>query len=211
MQTSVKNKWADQIGRDEWTNRVEAIADLALRTKVATIVWWDHVGNGINGKPHGLDKYVKSWNAISKGGTVAPLALYDALVSVGYPKDVAMKRVDEGGRYKPTGDAGKPCDFSVLRGVGAESLLFAVATQAVEDVKYFKEHGVIVDGKVNPNWPSKGSNGVIGYSHKNEVEELIHFFYWGELEKLVKGLGTNLDMDKVLVAVGLDDPEEIAQ
>jgi hypothetical protein len=196
------DKWAEKVSSEEWVKRVESISGASLRTKVAAIVWWDHIGSVCDNKSTSLDKYVKQWSTITNGKAVEPKDVCEALVSIGYPQDVAMKRVDLSKRFQYR-NGNKPVDLSVLRPAGADGLMYAVVTQAVEDMKYFVKHGIVVDSKVIPNWPAKGSTGAIGYSSRAEVEELINFFIDGDMEQLVTGLGTNLKMDDVLIAVGL--------
>jgi hypothetical protein len=196
------DKWAEKVSREEWVKRVESICGVSLRTKVAAIVWWDHLGSGCDNKPTSLDRYVKQWSTITKGKAVEPKDVCEALISIGYPEEIAMKRVDLSKRYSYH-EGNKPVDLSILRPTGADGLMYAVVTQAVEDMKYFVKHGIVVDSKVILNWPAKGHTGAIGYSNRAEVEELINFFLDGDMEQLVSGLGTNLKMDDVLVAVGL--------
>ena len=60
-----------------------------------------------------------------------------------------------------------------------------------------------VNGKVAKGWPAKGSNGVSWYKYRGEVEELIRFVESGSLVKFLEALGTQVDQDAILDAVGM--------
>jgi hypothetical protein len=195
----VNDKWADGITREEWTKRVESILDIRLRTKIASIVWWDHFCDAGNSEKTSLYGYVKKCRDDVE---VPSEGVRKALIEIGYPVVVANMRVDRKKR-RVVVDEEKPFDLTVFRPTGAEGLMYAVVVQAVEDMKYFIGHGIVIDKKVISGWPTKGSVGAIGYSNREAVEDLIKFFLDGDMERLVSGLGTNLKMEDVMKAIGL--------
>jgi len=201
-------KWASGISYQEWVRRVSEVKSEEARSKVASIVFWDLFADRKSRGPHGLEPYLQSRGVGNSWDRVEPSLVAEALVSVGYPSDVAAKRVApvnhrSGGNVVQFVQEKQDGDLLVESSCGAEGVMYAVATQAVEDMKTLVRNGVIVNGKVAKGWPVPGGNGVSGYKHRLEVEELIRFVSSGTMVKFLDALGTKIDQDVLMDAVGM--------
>lgn len=85
------------------------------------------------------------------------------------------------------------------------ALGFAIAEQAVEDLKELRRLGVIQGGKVTPYWPTttnkKGKKQRVRYlgyyNSPNSVKQLLHFFTGDGLQRLLTVLQSDLDVPRI--------------
>jgi len=84
-------KFAKTLTGDDWRNRVEQIADRDVRIAAANIVWWDFFGDRKATDPWTqLDDYKTAWKPNQRADVQA---VRNALVFIGYPQSMALKRV----------------------------------------------------------------------------------------------------------------------
>ena len=210
---SSRSEWvrkAKAVSPEEWAARVGALADGAVRRKVAAIVWWDHVSGAVGAS--------KALYALMRGPAdeVGDAAAAAGLVAVGYPPDVAAGRVDSRGRQVfVTDDETNANDLRYA--VGEHSLMCAVCQQSFNDAKTLVERGVVLpDGGIRADWPPKNHNGVVDYRGRSEVAELLDWVLGGGLKHELGEVGLGRDFGEVLWMMGLKGcpgarkPKEVA-
>lgn len=90
----VERQWSDTARARtpvEWRTLVRQIKCRPARIQAACIVWWDYFGsrNASERWPH-LDRYVDAWRRTPRASRAK---LLDALLQLGYPERLAMKRI----------------------------------------------------------------------------------------------------------------------
>ena len=90
---------------------------------------------------------------------------------------------------------------------GWTKLWYAIIQQAVEDVKYLQEIGVLRGGEMTGYWPKnkKGENSNIltGIRKQYDIDRLIHFFRSGVAYAMLEEVGSIIDRDALLEGMGL--------
>jgi len=202
---------ARQVGPEEWARRVGGMAAGPVRAKVATLVWWDFFGDRMAGERWGhLDGFLGA----GADADVDEAALAAGLAAVGYPAGVAAERASQKGRQVLTGPSrldedgrapgGRVEEDKGRRTPGAMSVFCSVCEQAQEDVRSLVAAGVVSPaGTIRADWPPKNHNGVVGYTGRAEVKDLLDWVLGGEYEEALRGLGINVGFDEVLAAIGL--------
>jgi hypothetical protein len=191
-----------KIDGAEWNRRIRQLPPGPVQVKVASIVSWDFFGERPADKrwTH-LDDLVLQWD---KKTDPEPQRVVIALMLIGYPADVAQHRMYEVSRSSLMQDgAGLG---TVRRDAGETSLFYAIAEQAVTDIRALRCKGVIVGtGEVRPHWPPPKTNGVVGYMNRRDVEALIEWVAGGALYAMCLELGLDLNVPKVMEALELED------
>ena len=82
------NEAAKARSVSQWARLIETIEDDVVRAQAARIVWWDHVAP----QQKLLDKYLVFKE---NKNLMDILKVQEALVSMGYPESVAVKRVQK--------------------------------------------------------------------------------------------------------------------
>ena len=189
------NVQAKLVAPEEWARRVESL-DESVRAKVASIVFWDHFGDRPYGHrwPH-LDALLRV-----EIPDVPDDAIAMALMSVGYPVAEAARRANSNGRQNVSSNIQPEIPHSV----GEAGLLCGVCHLVVEDVKILIARGVVLpDGSIRPGWPTPPHNGVVGYMHRVEVQDLLDWVLGGAFERELVSVGINVNFSKIIDAMGL--------
>lgn len=205
------NEWT-KTGRNispvEWMKRIISIENPNIRLKIANIVYWDFFADNHPECRKLFDKIILQWDQLSEPTSAETLL---ALVRVGYPQNIAEQRVDEQKRMERLPIQIDDPQAEGKRITGVNSVYCSVVEQAINDVRILSQKGVIVNGgQIAKNWPPKKSNGVIGYSGRAEVAELINWMYSDELQKALNELNINRSAAEVLKAVGLNPRRKAA-
>lgn len=202
-QKSEWEKYAKALPATEWIRRIKTIPveNRDARIKVAGIIWWDY-----NDSSKAWASFRSIPNQWKNDGDLNLDSLVEALCLVGYPKEIAHERalcsrLASSDEIQLDGGTGYPSTSS-RRNQGAGAVLLAMYEQAVEDIKSLIASGVIVNGKIAANWPAPKSNGVVGYTSRNEVAQLIQWISNTDTNKFMKELGINSDMSEVLISIG---------
>ncbi len=186
---------------EEWVARINVLDDPAMRGKIASIVLWDFFGHCVGGAPKVIKDLAATYQSIIE---FAPDQLAQGLMSVGYPENVALKCANASRQVYTVNDA-EDNQNNGLRDVGEASVVATVCQMAVEDVKTLIASGVVrSNGTINPSWPPKVTNGVVGYKTRSEVSQLLNWVTKGGLLDEMEALGLDFNMDEVLEAIGLD-------
>jgi len=198
---SEKSEWikfSKKKTEEEWLNILNAlpVKNSKERTKIANIIWFDYFGpKSVKTRWSILDQFVSEFSESSNA--VDPKRVESLLIQVGYPAGVAMVRANT----PKNEERGK--EVMLRRKAGEESCFYAICEQAVSDVKSLVSAGVIVNGKVKEGWPPKGSYGVIGYTGRAEVAELLQWVTDGSLRISMESLGIFIKQEVLLENLGL--------
>jgi hypothetical protein len=199
-----KSDWYNQaktFSYKEWNERIMRLPTKAEQIKVLSIIQWDFFSDQTS--PYAVFQEMSKLigSSCPDMDDLTPAQIIKALCEVGYPEDEALARIKavpvlycQDSESRSTG---------TRRECGVVSFLFAVGEQAVLDIKNLIQKGIIVDGKINPHWNPKAWSTVAGYNSKDEVQKLIEWVVGGGMESYLKSLDVELDMDKVVTALGL--------
>jgi len=189
-----------KIDGAEWNRRIRQLPPGPVQVKVASIVSWDFFGaQPANKRWNHLDDLVMQWN---KKTDPDPQRVVIALMLIGYPADFAQHRMYEVSRSSAMQEGAEL--WTVRRDAGEASLFYAVAEQAVTDIRALRCKGVIVGtGDVRPHWPPPNTNGVIGYMNRRDVEALIEWVKGGAMHEMCLGLGLDFNAHMVMEALEL--------
>jgi len=199
-----------RLSQHDWVERINNIPSIKYseKPKVASIVWFDFFQNRrikhykVLSSNFPLEEIAKQWN---KDMNMDSERLAWLLTNLGYTAATAQNRSqileERRKNIKSNGDILYNGTNSG-HGVGAKACFLAVCQQAVLDVLTLSKMNVIVDGKINPEWPNNSKWGTIGYKNKNEVQDLIDWVSKGDMRNLIETLNLHVDISGFLVNLG---------
>jgi hypothetical protein len=207
-----------RLSQHDWEERINSIPSIqsSEKPKVASIVWFDFFQNR-RVKHHGvlpsnfpLEAMVKQWN---RDMEIESERLAWILTNLGYSSATANSRsqklIEKSQTIKQDGDILYDGIHSG-HGVGAKACFLAVCQQAVLDILTLVKMKVIIEGKINPEWPNNSKFGTIGYKSKKEVQDLIDWISNGDMKNLIETLDLRIDISSFLEAIGFCSPVSYA-
>lgn len=208
METTNSSDGLSNLTQQEWVDKIENENRISKneRPKIASIVWYDFFADKILPRKSNpclpLNDLSNQWSG--RVEDVSDDRVHDILIMLGYSESMAnrrsfckrAKRESSGLLYDGLGTVKVP---------GARSCLTSVCELAVLDVMALVKANVIIDGKVNPDWPTVGSNGVVGYKDKRQVADLIRWVSDGSMQSLLESLDSDLRVDHFLDMCGIEN------
>jgi hypothetical protein len=179
---------------------------------------WDFLGDSMDGIPEEISLMIEDYDS-EANLTVDQVAA--GMVAVGCPMDVALERAS----ILPESEAAevpeapeddgenRPALTTSRNAVGAHSVFCVMCEQAIKDVRALMAAKVILpNGTIQPNWPPdcKGANGkykpysgVVGYTGRGEVQDLLYWMLEGGMEREMRDLGVQTPMQDIFDAIGI--------
>ncbi|MFA6661443.1 MAG: hypothetical protein WCS56_00250 [Bacilli bacterium] len=213
---NLSNKMPDELvklNQREWVNKIndtKAILE-SEKPKIASIILYDFFSFQVLPRKRNPDLPISDlqsqWKVDEED--MKPERLFTILTLLGYPESIAKRRCSCKRMKKVSSDL-LYNGMGAQRLAGVRSCLISVCEQAVFDVVALDNANVIVDGKVNFNWPPEKCNGVVGYKTKQQVTNLIKWVAGGSMQDFLISLDSDLKADKFLKAMCLDNYQEKA-
>lgn len=208
METTNGSDDLSSLTQKEWVAKIknEKRISKSEMPKIASIVWYDFFADKTLPRKSNpslpLNDLLRQWSG--RDEDVSSARVYDILIMLGYSESMANKR-SFCKRAKRESFGLLYDGLGTVNVSGARSCLTSVCELAVLDVIALVKANVIVNGKVNPDWPTAGSNGVVGYKNQRQVEELIKWVSDGSMQSLLKSLDSDLKVDKFLERLGIEN------
>ena len=217
-----KSGWSQDISVENWVDRLCRLKDPAVRGQVASMVLWDFFGH-LPEAPASLKMLMSGYDPKTSHTNEQ---IIQGLVAVGYPADIAVVRANAQRQVvvvKPESmdEDEDPVRMNLGRNLsGDKALLCGVCEQAVDDIRSLIAAGVILsNGTIRENWPPmytktnkngetierpvKGFNGVVGYTSRAEVQELLDYVMKDDMITSMRRMGIETELSKILAAIGI--------